>query len=801
MEKSKQCDQDQTEVELREDPEVILGETDQPDSLDQEHPQAIEVNRTGVDAYNNLGNALVGRGKLKEAVQAYHRALEANPNDADTYNNLGNVLVGQGKLEEAVQAYHQALEINSSDADVHYNLGRALVGQGKLEEAVRVYHQALGINSDDADVYYYLGKVLTEQGKLEEAIQSYAKALEINPDLTAVCNNLGLVLQRQGRLEEAVQVYHRALEISPDDASTHNNLGNALQKQDELEAAVQAYVKALEIDPSLSVVHNNLGPVLQKQGRLAEAVQVYHRALEISPGDASTHNNLGNALKQQGRLERAIQAYHRATEINPNYVKPYNNLGLALQKQGKLEEAVQAYHRALEISSNDASIYNNLGNVLQEQGKLELAIQAYRFATEINPNYPQAYNNLGNIFRQQDRLEEAIQAYQGAIGIDTGYAEAHGNLGNLLRELGRLEPAIQAYRKVLSINPNTVATHYMLAKTKEHGSYDHEICAMEALLENPSITNMEKVDLYFALGKAFEDLQMYEKAFDFFSIGNKTIRGTIEYDISQDEDFFKRLMNTFSKPFLDRHSGCGFDDDTPIFILGMPRSGTSLVEQILSGHNKVYGAGELYDLQQVILTFNPKGTHHKFPDHLDQLDWDEFAQFGINYVKRLRKYSPHAYHITDKIPANFLYIGMIKLILPNAKVIHCQRNPIDTCLSCFKNRFALGHRFSYDLQELGKYYQLYRKLMSHWDDVLPNYIFHFQYEDLIVNQETQTRLLLEHCGLEWEESCLSFHQTERLVRTMSASQVRRPLYGDSVGLWKKYETQLQPLTSKLTATE
>ena len=699
MDKSKQCDQDQTEMELLEDPEVILGKTGLPDCLDQDHPQAIEVNRT----------------------------------DADAYNNLGNALVGQGKLEEAVQVYRQALEINPNDADVRYNLGRALVGRGQLEEAVQVYHQALGINSDDADVYYYLGKVLTEQGKLEEAIQSYAKALEINPDLTAV--------------------------------------------------------------------YNNLGPVLQKQGRLEEAIQVYHRALEISPDDASTHNNLGNALKQQGRLERAIQAYHRATEINPDYVKAYNNLGLALQKQGKLEEAVQAYHQALEISSNDANIYNNLGNVLQEQGKLELAIQAYRFATEINPNYPQAYNNLGNIFRQQDRSEEAIQAYQQAIGIDAGDAEAHGNLGNLLRELGRLEPAIQAYRKVLSINPNTVATHYMLAKTKEHGSYDHEVCAMEALLENPSITNLEKVDLYFALGKAFEDLTMYERAFNFFSIGNKTIRGTIEYDISQDEDFFKRLMNTFSKPFLDRHSGCGFDDDTPIFILGMPRSGTSLVEQILSSHSKVYGAGELYDLRQTISTSNPKVAHHRFPDHLDQLDWNEFAQFGINYVKRLREYSHHAYHITDKIPANFLYIGMIKLILPNARVIHCQRNPIDTCLSCFKNRFALGHRFSYNLQELGKYYQLYKQLMSHWNDVLPDYIFHFQYEDLITDQEKQTRVLLEHCGLEWEESCLSFHQTERLVRTMSSPQVRRPLYGDSVGLWKKYENQLQPLISALTVTE
>ena len=693
MDKSKQRDQDQIKMQLREDSEGILG----------------------------------------KVVQVYRHSLEINPNDASAYKNLGDLLVEQGNLEEAVRVYRHSLEINPNDADIYYNFGRVLIGLGRLEEAIQVYHQALGINPDDADVYYYLGKALTKQGKLEEAIQSYAKVLEINPDLTAV--------------------------------------------------------------------YNNLGPALQKQGRLEEAVQVYHRALEISPDDARTHNNLGDALKLQGRYELAIQAYYQATEINPNYMKAYNNLGDIFRQQDRLEEAAQAYYRALEIGPSDANIYNNLGNVLQEQGKLELAIQAYYRATEINPKYLQAYNNLGNTFRQQDRSEEAIQAYQQAIGIDADYAEAHGNLGNLLRELGRLEPAIHAYRKSLSINPNNVAMHYMLAKTKKHGSYDHEICAMEALLKNPSIANPQKVDLYFALGKAFEDLQMYEKAFEFFSIGNRAIRETIEYDISQDEDFFKRLMNTFSKPLLDWYSGSGFDDNTPIFILGMPRSGTSLVEQILSSHNDVYGAGELYDLRQTILTANHKVTQRRFPDYLGQLDRNKLTQFGINYVKRLREYSHHARHITDKIPANFLYIGMIKLILPNARVIHCQRNPIDTSLSCFKNHFALGHRFSYDLQELGAYYRLYKRLMSHWDDVLPNYIFHFQYEDLITDQEKQTRVLLEHCGLEWEESCLSFHQTERLVRTMSSPQVRRPIYGDSVGLWKKYENQLQPLISALTTTE
>ena len=727
MDKSKQPNQDQIEMQFREDSRRILGKAV------QAYLQALEINPNDASAYKNLGDLLVEQGNLEEAIQTYRQALELDPNDASAYNNLGGALVGQGDLEESIRVYRQALELDPNDADIYYNFGRALIGQGNLEEAVQVYYQALEINPNDADVYYYLGKALTGQKKLEVAIKAYAKALEINPNLT--------------------------------------------------------------------VVYNNLGPVLQKQGRLDEAVQVYYHALEISPNDASIHNNLGQAFQKQGRLEEATQAYHRAVEINPDYMKAYNNLGLVLQEQGSLEAAVQVYHRAVEISPDDADAYNNLGNALQEQGKLELAIQVYYRATEINPNYLQAYNNLGNTFRQQDRSEEAIQAYQCAIEIDASYVEAYVSLGNLLRELGRLAPAIQAYRKVLSIDLNNVATHYMLAKTKKHGSYDNEICAMETLLENPSITNPEKVDLYFALGKAFEDLQMYEKAFGFFVIGNKTKRETAEYDISQDEDFFKRLMDTFSKPFLGRYSGFGFDDNTPIFILGMPRSGTSLVEQVLSSHSKVYGAGELYDLRQTILTSNPKFTQHRFPDHLGQLDGNELTQFGINYVKRLREYSHHAHHITDKMPANFLYIGMIKLILPNAKIIHCQRNPIDTCLSCFKNHFALGHRFSSDLQELGAYYQLYNRLMSHWDDVLPDYIFHFQYEDLITDQETQTRSLLEHCGLEWEESCLSFHQTERLVKTMSSPQVRRPLYHDSVGLWKKYENQLQPLISVLTVTE
>ena len=554
-------------------------------------------------------------------------------------------------------------------------------------------------------------------------------------------------------------------------------------------------------DDSLSETDLERAISFHQAGELDLASQIYHAIIAADSRNADAHHLLGVITNQLGDNKTAINLINRAIDLNPAQSSFYNNLGKILKEEGQLDQAIAACQQSVKIDPQNGDAYYNLGLALQDQGRLDQAIQAYQAAVEINPRDVIAYNNLGNILREQERPEEAIQAYHLAIGIDEGYTEAYYNLGNLLRELGRLREAIQVYHNILLIDPDNVGTYFMLAKTKQHVDYDDKIQAMENLLEDSDTNDEKKTHLNFALGKAYEDLQMYDKAFEFFLDGNRIKRSTLEYNISEDQTLSKKLVTTFDDQLFNRCTRYGFDDDTPIFILGMPRSGTSLVEQILSSHGNVYGAGELHDLTSVLFESNPKLEYDTFPDHIMELSSHDFSQFGASYVGRLRQRFNHVRYITNKMPSNFLYIGMIKLILPQAKIIHCQRHPLDTCLSCFKTCFTSGQSFSYQLTELGRYYGVYEELMSHWSQVLPDYILHFQYEDLIADQENQIRRLLDFCCLEWDASCLSFHQNNRLVKTASATQVRRPLYSSSVGLWKKYENQLQPLISILTATE
>jgi len=279
--------------------------------------------------------------------------------------------------------------------------------------------------------------------------------------------------------------------------------------------------------------------------------------------------------------------------------------------------------------------------------------------------------------------------------------------------------------------------------------------------------------------------------------GNELKRNTYTYNIFETRDFFNGLKNVFDDKLFSKHVDTGYGENTPIFIVGMPRSGSSLLEQILASHSLVYGAGELKYLSQIVIHSSAKIAGIKFPYCAAKLSPDNFEILGAEYSKRLRQYSGAVKYITDKELHNFLYIGMIRLTLPNAKIIHCKRNPVDTCLSIFKTYFAGVHKYAYDLSELGEYYKLYQDLMEHWYKILPGYIFDIQYEDLVGDQEGETRKLLDYCELPWDEACLSFHRTIRPVRTASAEQVRRPIYNSSVGLWRRYEKHLSPLLSAL----
>jgi len=664
---------------------------------------------------------------------------------------------------------------------------------GRLSQAESLYRQILSAEPDHPEALNFLGLLAHQVGKSDMGVELIKKALHNRPEYVDAFSNLGIIYNDLGKLEEAVGCFQQALTLKPDYAEVHSNLGNALKSLGQLEEAAVCFRKALALKPDYAELHYNLGNVLRDQGKLDEAAACFRKAIILKPHFVDLYSNLGNIHKDQGRLEEAAASFRQALTLKPDSAEVHYNLGNVLKDQGRFDEAVASYRRALSLEPNFSEVYNNLGNVLKDQGKLDEAVASFRQALTFRPDSAELHNNLGNTLKDQGEMAEAVASFQRALTLKPDFTEAHNSLGIIYRELGKMDDAIACFRKALSLKPDYAVAFRNLSLMVKYTEVDDDIIAMEDLYKKGDIPDAYRIDLGFALGKVYESLKDYDKSFNFILAANRLKRGTYQYTSREDHDLFARIKNTFSTGFLSSHHGCGNQNRTPIFIIGMPRSGTTLVEQILASHPQVFGAGELAILRNLINDICTGKETAEFPECMTDLGLDEFERMGGTYIEKIRKYSAEAEYITDKLPYNFMYVGVIKTILPAAKVIHCERNPMDTCFSIYKNDFIGTHKYAFDLIELGQYYNLYRDLMTHWEKVLPGYLFSLQYENIVSDQQGQTKDLLNFCELPWDDACLSFHKTERTVSTASLTQVRQPIYKDSVELWKRYEKQLEPL--------
>ena len=605
-------------------------------------------------------------------------------------------------------------------------------------------------------------------------------------------------LHQAGRLQQAETLYRRILTTQPDNPQALHYLGILAHQLGKNEIAAELINKALNCSPDYVDAHINLGITLKAQAKLDEAVASFQRALTLKPGNVLAHYNLGNTFKEQGKPDEAIICYRQALAVKPDYVEAYYNLGNILNDQGKPAEAAACYRQVLILKPEYAEAYSNLGNVLKGQEKLEEAVDCFQRALILAPDDALIHYNLGNTLKDQGQLDEAVASFQRALTLKPDFAEAHHALGLLFREFGKMDDAIACYRKALSLKPDYARAYRNLSLIVKYTEVDDDIQVMEYLYSKKEETSeTDRLDLGFALGKIFEDLGDYDKAFHFIHESNQLKRRSYQYSIQEDLDLFKRIKETFSPEFFAAHHNSGFQDRTPIFILGMPRSGTSLLEQILASHRIVFGAGELAVPPDLADSLCAGAQAGQYPDCIHNLDMDAFEKLGADYIKKIRENSAEKEFITDKMPHNFIHIGLIKTILPAAKVIHCMRDPMDTCFSIFKTEFAGEHKYAYDMVELGQYYNLYHDLIAHWEKLLPGFMYTLRYEELVADQQEQTKSFLDFCGLPWDNACLSFHKTQRRVSTASLAQVRQPIYKDSVELWKRYEKQLEPLKKAL----
>ena len=610
---------------------------------------------------------------------------------------------------------------------------------------------------------------------------------------------------KRGETAEAQKLYQTVLQAFPKNKKAQkgltslnkqiqaNSIQNPPQKvinqlvnfynQGQLFTVVERAQKLTKQYPKAFDLWNILGVSAAQVGKVDMAILAFKKVTELNPNYPDGYNNFGNVLQEKGALIEAIGAYKKALTLKPNYTQAIYNLGNCFKKKGDLAEAIKAYDKALFLNSDYFDAYNNKGNALKDWGKFEAAIASYKMAISLRPNHAEAYNNLGFSLTEQGELEEAIKHLKKALSLKSNYAEAYNNMGITLKDQSKLKEAIDAYNKALSLKPDYAEAHRNLSTLIKYKPDNPQEVAVSERIKRPDLKDDDRCHLHYTYAKMKEDLGELDVAFENYVAGGRLRQKLLSYDLKQDEPIFDQIKNTapelkelsFSEPIEAA-------PNTPIFILGMPRSGTTLVEQIVSSHSLVHGSGEL----SLLSRFGGKLSSGQ-----RNIDSNTLLKVRYSYLDELGKVSDNKRFVTDKMPHNFLHIGLILQAFPEAKIIHVKRDPAATCWSNFKHYFShRGLGYSYDLNDTVSYYKLYHDLMEFWDQHYGNKIYHLDYDKLTIEQEIETRKLIEYLKLGWEDDCLSPHKNKRSVRTASQQQVREKVYKGSSQAWRKFEPYL-----------
>ena len=675
----------------------------------------------------------------------------------------------------------------------------------------------------DAQAHYLRGQALESQGLLERAAESFGRATALDPELADAHNDLGEVLLRLGRTDAAVASCERALALRPRFAAALGNLANADRARGALGAAIAGYRRVIALEPGLAEAHRNLGSALLEAGGREAAIASLQRALELRPDFARAVTQLAGVLSAVGRGAEAIPHYERLL-ARDRRAESLDEYAALLAGLGRFEASVHCFRELLERTPRDARLHANLGHVLHCLGDFRAAIEHCRRAIELEPRLPEAHLHLGNSLLALNALFEADAAYTAGLEAAPDHAALHTAHAMAERALGRLEDAEASTRRALALRPQAADTLALLGSLAiDHGRFDEaEDLLRQALAIDPdlpeglvSLAALRKmspadapwrdaaervlarglpvahaINLHHALGKYYDDVDDREAAFQHHRQGNELARHSrLRYDRAEMTQRVTRTLAVFDRKALAALRSGGLGSERAVFVVGMPRSGTSLTEQILASHPEVHGAGELLywifaaDAERAATAETRAAT---------------IAELGRAYLEGLATQVPAASRVVDKLPVNFRNIGLIHAALPGARFIHLERNPLDTCLSIYFQGFSAAHSYATDFGDLAHYYHAYRRLMAHWRAVLPpQTLLEVRYEDLVDDPEGWSRRMLAHIGLPWDPRCLEFHRTHRPVLTASNWQVRQPISKGSVERWRRYERFLGPLREAL----
>jgi tetratricopeptide (TPR) repeat protein len=612
--------------------------------------------------------------------------------------------------------------------------------------------------------------------------------------------------QQAGRLAQAEAVYRAVLQEQPRHPAVLHLLGLAAHQAGRHDEAIDFIRQALAVHSRYPVCHSNLAAVYLTVGRLGEAAMHAREAIRLMPNLADAHGHLGHAMRRQGQLDLAIAAFTEAVRLEPGNIETRCHLAGMYQQKGRFADAVAILTEAIRRAPSDARPRNALGEVVTASGAPEEAIGHFKEALRLRPNFHEAWNNLGTAMVAMNQDDEAIRCFREALRIEPGYPPARTNLAHSLEVLGKSKEAVAELEETLRHSPDDSFAFSILGRFVSNGCYrfrDEQVRHIEQLLQRGDHHLVDSYRLHQALACHFDKEGASAEAFchcrrskEYRTEWDRQ-RGVV-YDPEEQRQLIDRTIAVCTPAWFERVRPFGSDSELPIFIVGMMRSGTTLAEQIIASHPAVHGPGELMAIARLIGSLPQRlGTDLSYPECLDQLAPATMRALSEEYLQTLRKMGGSAQRVADKMPFNFLRLGFIAALFPRARIIHCVRDPADTCLSSYFQYFAPSHTFTYDLRHLGHFYREYQRLMAYWTQVLTVPIFELKYEEMTADPEAMSRRLIAFCGLEWDERCLRFHETQRAVRTASALQVRQGIYRSSVGKWKRYEAHLQPLLEAL----
>jgi tetratricopeptide (TPR) repeat protein len=614
----------------------------------------------------------------------------------------------------------------------------------------------------EVNCLWLLGVALLDQEKVSASIATLERALGAAPDFADARVDLARAYRRAGRAEEARAEVRRALEAMPHHHRSWLAYGDALVDLGKYEEARVAFERARLTDPQRSRVEEATAALVAGDRKKSE--DIFREILRSDPSHVA-------ALCGLAALSLAADMPNDAERLLAHALKQCAHLPLA---------------------------WRGFGEAFIALGRLEDAAAAAHHATLIEPENPHTWITVGSVATRRMRQEEALEAYERAARLNPGEVRLRTTIGHVHKTLGSRAKSEAAYKAALALDPGLAEAWWSLADLKTYTFSDAEIAAMERVLADGKRGRPELAQLHFALGRAFEQRGRHAEAFAYYARGNALRRLDVPFDIERFERRCERIRGFFDQAFFAERAGSGDPSDAPIFILGLPRSGSTLIEQILASHSQVEGTMELPNILIITRELDALAPDRNgYPETLRSVPAAQLTALGSRYIAQTAHLRRGHERFTDKLPNNFSHVGLIHAILPNATIVDARRHPMDACFSTFKQHFAVGQTFSYDLEDLGRYYRCYLALMDHWDRMLPGKVLHFQYEELVRNPEVSIRHLLQHCGLPFEPACLAFHETRRSVRTASAEQVRQPIYASGVGHWRHFERELEPLRRAL----